>query len=76
MSYKYFENKECDFYPCHNLEKQNCLFCFCPLYTMECDGDYEMIPDKKGGLVKDCSNCVLPHLDNGYDYIVERIKVK
>lgn len=70
MSYKFFTNKECEYYPCHNIEKMNCLFCFCPLYFLECEGDYKVL---KNGL-KDCSKCIMPHSENGYDYIIKKIK--
>ncbi len=35
MSYKFFENKDCEFYPCHKVSEQNCLFCFCQLYNLD-----------------------------------------
>lgn len=57
-----FENKECEFFPCHSSVKNehNCLFCFCPLAFLECPGPYEIV--FSGGMYrKDCSNCVLPH---------------
>ena len=35
-SYRFFENKECQYYPCHKgIENMNCLFCYCPLYSRE-----------------------------------------
>lgn len=35
-SYKFFENKECEYYPCHkDMESINCLFCYCPLYHLD-----------------------------------------
>ncbi len=71
MSYKYFTNKECEYYPCHNLENINCLFCFCPLYFLDkCGGNYTVL---ENGL-KDCSKCNIPHSENGYDYIIKKIK--
>ncbi len=70
MKFKRFEHKECEYYPCHNLDDMNCLFCFCPLYFTECNGDF--IITKKG--VKDCSNCTKPHDESGYDYIMQEIK--
>lgn len=69
-SYKYFENISCKYYPCHNFERINCLCCFCPIYFLDCKGNYKIL---KNG-VKDCSNCLIPHQDSGYDYIVEMIK--
>ena len=34
-SYRFFQNKECEYFPCHKAENEeefNCLFCYCPLY--------------------------------------------
>lgn len=71
--FKGFENKDCEYYPCHNFEKINCIFCFCPLYSLnDCGGSYTVL--KNGN--KDCSNCELPHKDGGYDYVVEFLKKK
>lgn len=70
MSYKFFSNKDCEYYPCHNMENINCLFCFCPLYSKkDCGGNYSILDNK----VKDCSKCTLPHFENGYDYIIDKI---
>lgn len=71
MSYKFFTNKECEYYPCHNVENINCLFCFCPLYFLgKCGGNYMVL---ENGL-KDCSKCTIPHSEKGYDYIIKKIK--
>ena len=35
--YKFFQNKKCEYFPCHKgipEEDFNCLFCYCPLYTL------------------------------------------
>lgn len=65
-NYKFFTNTDCEYYPCHEeMEAFNCLFCYCPLYNKECQGDYH---EFRG--IRDCSSCVLPHLPEGYDYIV------
>ena len=73
MSYKFFENKDCEFYPCHNFEKINCLFCYCPLYFhINCGGKFEMV-EIDGNKMKDCSSCRIPHSEDGYDYIVGRL---
>lgn len=72
MNYKFFQNKECEWFPCHstqNLSKFSCLFCFCPLYPYKnCGGKYKVL---KNGW-KDCSKCLLPHYD--YDYIIDKIR--
>lgn len=66
--YKFFSHKQCEYYPCHQLDKINCLFCYCPLYILkDCKGNYKMIGD-----IKDCSGCTLPHQKESYDYIISR----
>ncbi len=74
MKCEYFENRDCEFYPCHKLENMNCLFCFCPLYNFECGGDFELITTDDKRQIKDCSNCVLPHTEHGYDYVIKFLK--
>lgn len=69
-NYKRFTNQDCEFYPCHQTDRINCLFCFCPLYFLDCGGCYTLT--SRG--LKDCSNCLIPHRDNGYDTIVARLK--
>lgn len=73
MSYKYFENKECPFYPCHiGVKDFSCLFCYCPLYGKEdCGGNFII---NEG--VKDCTNCTFPHEKSNYDKIVGKINIK
>ncbi|MFA6779315.1 MAG: cysteine-rich small domain-containing protein [Paludibacteraceae bacterium] len=76
MSYKFFCNKECEFFPCHKTIKQeefNCLFCYCPLYLLgdQCGGNFKYLSDG----IKDCSDCILPHLkDKGYDHVQKKMK--
>ena len=69
-SYRFFVNKKCEYYPCHNKIPLNCLFCFCPLYYMKnCGGSFVITRN-----VKDCSNCLIPHKYNGYDHIIKKLK--
>ncbi len=71
MSYKFFENRECEFYPCHSgSEEINCLFCFCPLYGTDCGGNFTVLP----GGIKDCSACLFPHRRENYDKITDRLR--
>ena len=44
-SYKYFENKECEYYPCHGGKQNiNCMFCYCPFYKhVKCPGNAKYI---------------------------------
>ncbi|MGX6591486.1 cysteine-rich small domain-containing protein [Cetobacterium ceti] len=75
MNYKFNQNKKCEFFPCHkvnNPEEFNCLFCYCPLYMLgeECGGNFKYT----AGGVKDCSNCILPHVkDVGYDHVQKKM---
>lgn len=69
--YKYFENKQCKFYPCHKIEKINCLFCYCPLYLFkDCQGNFNFT--KQG--IKDCSMCIFPHQILNYDKLNDKLK--
>lgn len=68
-SYKHFSNIDCEYYPCHGLENQNCLFCYCPLYLMDCGGNFVMF---KG--IKDCSHCTLVHDEGSFDFIQKELK--
>lgn len=71
-SSRYFENKACEYYPCHKgKEHLNCLFCYCPLHRLEhCPGNPEYI-EVQGKRIKDCSNCTFPHEPDNYDIIVK-----
>ena len=69
--YKFFSHKECDFFPCHDVKNEedfNCLFCYCPLYTLgdKCGGNFIYLDNG----IKDCSNCMVPHSKGAYDYIM------
>lgn len=72
--YKFIQNNKCEFFPCHktdNIDTFNCLFCFCPLYVLKdkCGGSFTYTD--KG--IKDCSSCIIPHNEKGYDYIISKI---
>lgn len=71
-SSRFFENKECEYYPCHEgLKDFNCLFCYCPLHWLEhCPGTPEYIT-VQGKVIKDCSNCTFPHEPENYDVIMK-----
>lgn len=71
-AYFFFTHEECEYYPCHemkNSEPINCLFCFCPLYCLgkKCGGNYTYC-----GNIKDCSECMIPHLPDSYGYIMNK----
>lgn len=33
-----------------------------------------MIKGRSGDLVKDCTNCMIPHSESGYDYVMKVLK--
>lgn len=71
-SYKFFANKDCEYYPCHNgISEMNCLFCYCPLYLHEnCPGKPEYI-EANDVKIKDCSNCTFPHEAGNYETMMK-----
>ncbi len=83
--YKFFQNKECPFFPfddndnaCHpesDPETHNCLFCFCPLYSLnpkDCPEDADPIVLEDG--TKDCSKCLYPHKPENYEDMMDKLK--
>ena len=69
--YSFFCNKECEYFPCHKTnhpEDFNCLFCYCPLYTLgdKCGGNFRYTESG----IKDCTECMLPHKRENYGYII------
>jgi Zn-finger protein len=72
--YKFFQNRECEFFPCHSgadPETFSCLFCYCPLYALsdKCGGNCTFL----GNGIKDCSNCLFPHKTENYDAMMVRM---
>ncbi len=71
--YSFFQHRECEFFPCHKTERAedfNCLFCYCPLYTLgsACGGNCTWLADG----TKDCSACLVPHGRKSYSYVVSK----
>lgn len=74
-SAKYFNNRSCQYYPCHKVEEEaefNCLFCYCPLYALgeRCGGSFRYTEEG----IKDCSACIIPHSEGGYEHVAARIR--
>lgn len=74
--YKFTQNKQCEYFPCHkveNTETFNCLFCFCPLYTLgnQCGGDFEYTA--KG--IKSCMKCTKTHGLNAHEHVMGKMKL-
>lgn len=74
-NYAFFSHEKCEYFPCHKgipENEFNCLFCYCPLYSLgtACGGNFKIL---KNG-VKDCSDCSIPHQKDNYEYILEKLK--
>ena len=73
-SSSYFENRECRYYPCHDMKEINCLFCYCPLYFLDsCPGNYSIL-HKDGKKIKTCMECRFPHEPENYGKIIKLLK--
>lgn len=75
-SSRFFQNTSCEFFPCHKTENMNdfnCMFCFCPLYSLgdRCGGNFYYTD--KG--IKSCLNCSFPHERNNYGQITDKLKM-
>ena len=72
-NHTFFENTECEYFPCHKADNEefNCLFCYCPLYALgdKCGGNFTYTETG----IKDCSNCIIPHSANGYEHIMSKL---
>ena len=74
-NHRFFNNAECRYLPCHSgpdAESFNCLFCYCPLYSMgeNCGGNFKISGAKK---IKNCEDCCLPHMPDYYDVIMQKL---
>lgn len=73
-NYKFYQNKQCEYFPCHENvppEEFNCLFCYCPLYALgdQCGGCFRYTENG----IKDCSACGKPHKKDNYERILEKM---
>ena len=77
-SYRFFQNRECKFFPCHEVQDEddfNCLFCYCPLYLDDnCIGAPEYIITGRGQRIKDCSSCLVVHSPEMYDKVIAHLR--
>lgn len=77
-SFNFFQNKDCEFFPCHRVENEdsfNCLFCYCPLYFDEhCIGDPKYVVNGNGQRIRDCSDCEKVHDPAFYQCMMDRLK--
>lgn len=61
-SYRFMQNRQCEYFPCHKRiaeEDFNCLFGYCPLYTLgrKCGGNFHYTAQGR----KSCVDCTFPH---------------
>ena len=72
--YKFYQHKQCEFFPCHSCddpETFSCIFCYYPLYALgdRCGGNFTYTESG----IKDCSNCLRPHKRENYDSIMKQM---
>lgn len=70
MPKDFFQNLDCEYFPCHPHAKRetfSCLFCYCPLYALgeRCGGNFTYT----SAGIKDCSHCLRPHCRENYSEI-------
>ena len=75
QNYKFFNHKDCEYFPCHKTndpDNFNCLFCYCPLYALKdkCGGNFRYTDNG----IKFFSYCFLPHRRDNYDYIIRKFQ--
>ena len=79
-SERFFENRDCKYFPCHaGMEGQpfNCLFCYCPMNPYEdCPGNPVYRETKNGRRIKMCTGCTFPHQAEHYDEIMDFLRRK
>lgn len=73
QSYRFMQNRQCEYFPCHKgiaEEDFNCLFCYCPLYTLgrKCGGNFYYTTQGR----KSCADCTFPHHEKNYERVVAR----
>lgn len=71
--YAFYCNRECEFFPCHEIDDPdnfNCLFCYCPLYALgsKCGGAFRYTDSG----IKVCTDCSFPHIRENYPMILAR----
>lgn len=71
--YAFFQNSQCEYFPCHKTDKPegfNCLFCYCPLFALgdNCGGHFTYTD----GGDKNCTHCLIPHQRENYGKILEK----
>jgi glycerophosphoryl diester phosphodiesterase len=60
----------CDYYPCHHFEDQDCTHCFCPLYPCRDESLGRFVKTKRGKRVWTCIDCRLVHRPDVARYLL------
>lgn len=77
--FHFFQNTECRYFPCHGKEKGtgavpieyfNCLFCYCPLYFIDCGVSTKTLENGD----KDCMQCTRNHDIDAWKFVQARIR--
>ena len=75
-NHRFFSNKSCMFFPCHNAPEEdefNCMFCYCPLYPLkDCGGIFTWV-EHEDTKIKLCTDCHLPHTPEYYDVVTHKL---
>lgn len=62
----------CEYYPCHHFEGQECTHCFCPLYPCRDETLGKFVRTKRGKRVWTCIDCRLVHKPHVAKHLSER----
>lgn len=61
----------CEYYPCHHFQGQDCTHCFCPLYPCKDPDLGRIVRTKRGKRVWTCIDCRLVHRAESAKYLCE-----
>ncbi len=59
----------CEYYPCHHFQGQDCTHCFCPLYPCKDEELGRFVRTKRGKRFWSCIDCKLVHQPNVARYL-------
>jgi glycerophosphoryl diester phosphodiesterase len=65
------EKGNCEYYPCHHFEGQECTHCFCPLYPCKDQELGRFVKTKRGKRVWTCIDCKLVHKPGAAKYLAD-----
>jgi glycerophosphoryl diester phosphodiesterase len=61
----------CEYYPCHHFQEQDCTHCFCPLYPCKDTSLGRFVKTKRGKRVWTCIDCLLVHEPKAAKYLCD-----